>query len=756
MWVGSAIAWLLLVAVWFSPVWAGGKVLAPLDIQREMLLPWRGNTTIPKVHNHFVSDAVTQYLPYRWFADRAFREDGYIGWNPLNYGGTPQYANTMGTYADWTIQLHRWLPFWSAWDLGLFLQFLVAGWGMLALLRSRGIGPLIALWGAIAFGANFQFVAWIYHRWALGSFCWMPWAVWAFGPLLGRDWRCGMGRLPARVALAPAFVALAFLGGSLQHSAFIVLGVGCLWAAAAVPIGRDAAAQFRCLVAFAAIGLLATGAALFALLPCSQTFLANQEYGRQAAGWGYPLGPLQPFFNLAAYPAYLFPWPMGSPETVDLWKGFRSDLFMVPYIGFIPGVLAIAAFFLRAAPLAARLLIAAGLLIPLTPLVAPLYQRIFLLAVLGTVWAAAETFAALDRQAAGTVAKWSGRLLIAGAGIWTVLSLALVAGGGPLRNRIVAFMAEKGSASQFGATFPDWVSDRATKFLEMFPIWSPGSAVPLLLAIAGVAALSSFAGGRFGKPALALCAIILVTAELTLFASRWVTFSQPSDGPDLFERPPAVDIALVAGPDARLLISHRDPASTPFAPNTLNTFGIATAQGYDSVHDRVIDGIMNATPSSNDLGRFGITAALLDESEQPPRDKWREAGRANGLILWMARFAAPRYSTEGTSAQPEVLKSTASRRVLAAPAGATAIRVAENWHGDWRWRTGDQPWRRTEPDSDGSIRIAPLTAASWNVEMRFIPALQRWPGWVSAGCWIAMAGLAAGLRFASRPSRITP
>ena len=123
----------------------------------------------------------------------------------------------MGLFDDWTMQLHRWLPFWMAWHLGLAGQFLIAGCGMFVFLRHRGISAPAAWAGAIAYMGNAQFVIWIYHRWALSSFCWAPWILWAIY----------RGLNTKRVTVAPAvFLALAFCGGTLQHAAFTTLAYG--------------------------------------------------------------------------------------------------------------------------------------------------------------------------------------------------------------------------------------------------------------------------------------------------------------------------------------------------------------------------------------------------------------------------------------------------------------------------------------------------------------------------------------------------
>ena len=115
----AVVVLVVLVAAAFSPWWIGGGFFGPLDIAESFYLPWAEPGEPADVHNHFTSDAVTQYLPYRIFADSAYAADGRIGWNDLQYLGTAAWANTMAGYDDWTMQLHRWLGFSTAWHLGL-------------------------------------------------------------------------------------------------------------------------------------------------------------------------------------------------------------------------------------------------------------------------------------------------------------------------------------------------------------------------------------------------------------------------------------------------------------------------------------------------------------------------------------------------------------------------------------------------------------------------------------------------------------
>lgn len=140
--LAATLLLLTLIAVLFFPALFQGKLLAPLDITTCLLPPWGDSEHGPKPHNQSPSDAVSQYLPYRIFAEKSLREDGYVGWNPYEMGGYSLAANTMALPGSWPVQLHRWLPFKDAWNLGIITEFLIAGAGMLVFLRSRQLSWL--------------------------------------------------------------------------------------------------------------------------------------------------------------------------------------------------------------------------------------------------------------------------------------------------------------------------------------------------------------------------------------------------------------------------------------------------------------------------------------------------------------------------------------------------------------------------------------------------------------------------------------
>ncbi|NIU78486.1 MAG: hypothetical protein GWN71_34495, partial [Gammaproteobacteria bacterium] len=297
-WVDRDVAAVAVVVVLgvlaFSPWWAGGRVFAPLDLLDGFYQPWAGPSPRASAHNHFTSDAVTNFLVYRRIAEESFAEDGWIGWSDRTYGGRPEHANTMATYGDWTVQLHRYLGFWTAWHLGLLGQFLVAGLGMLVLLRSRGATPLVGALGAVAYGANSQFVLWIYHRWQLGAFAWVPWLVWSIGRYrAGRGWAW---------PLVPAFMALAFLGGNLQTCGFVALVIGAAWLGWAVRWSPRLRVDGRLTAHLAAWTALGVGLAAFTLVPEAFAYAETLEVGLDRGGIGYRHGPVQPLLSALLIP----------------------------------------------------------------------------------------------------------------------------------------------------------------------------------------------------------------------------------------------------------------------------------------------------------------------------------------------------------------------------------------------------------------------------------------------------------------------
>ena len=140
----------------FAPAVFGGKVLAPVDCVECLFKPF-ATQPMEEVHNQYNVDGASQLV--NLIAGRCSSPGKVMGiWD-----GT--LILTMGLHCrkspllspgDWHHWLFGFLPFWTAWDAGILLQFFIAGLGMIILLKSRGIpGPNSV---RIAWSCEFQFL----------------------------------------------------------------------------------------------------------------------------------------------------------------------------------------------------------------------------------------------------------------------------------------------------------------------------------------------------------------------------------------------------------------------------------------------------------------------------------------------------------------------------------------------------------------------------------------------------------------------
>jgi len=735
----------IVVSAAFSPWIFSGKVMAPLDIVEEMYLPWRGAATQLEVHNHFVSDAVTQYLPYRIIAARSYAEDGYLGWSPLMLGGAPQSANTMALSLDWATQLYRVFGFWTAWHVGLIGRFFIAGLGMMVFLRSRGCKVWVATGLAVAYMLNTEFVSWIYHQWAVASFCWMPWLLWAL---------CGARERSSRyLALAVVFLALALLGATLQHAAFIVIALGCMWVGWMLegPSERSSSggqsSRLRDTMMLIVAGVLAAGLVAFMLEPTITAYLENLRAGHEREGIGYKYGWSQPLMMALAWPLTLYPFVLGSVKTLDLTKALLPGGVAYAFFGTVPMLLAVVGLFSKRVPWAAKLLVAAGLIIPLTPLVGVLYQRVSLLWILGGCWAAGVWLSTAREESVRNVAGWCWRVLAVVLVLWNLASIALVVFRMPLETWLVARAQAAAASSQF-AMFPEWVEMRASKLIDYLCVWNPWQ----LTALAGlVLSLWGMVRCRTESvwPGAALA--LGVALQLSVFWWQGTTWSEERD---VYERPELVRILQAeVGTTGRLAQGGGGPGEMLFPPNTLVPAGVAITGGYDSIHP---DGMRSPTGKSWDFP--GTTHFLGSVDEEQPTD-WQEVWSDGQWVL--LRNPAPALGLVTLESglpvplRPADFKRGSMNTMEAfVPAGAVQLELFSNWHRGWKWR--DDPGARWGDTGAGPIKGVEVvferpTTETKTVYLQFDPSP---PDWVFVVMGLsAMAVLALALSGSSRNQR---
>ncbi|MES2995284.1 MAG: hypothetical protein V4733_00575 [Verrucomicrobiota bacterium] len=751
-------AWLalaLVITTWFSPWWADGRVLAPLDLLNEAMQPWRGLAGNPQVKNHIVSDAVSQYLVYHKIAADSFRREGKIGWSSLTYGGTDQQANTMALYDDWPMQLHRWFDFWTAWHFGLMGQFLIAGSGMLFFLRGRGISAWWALVGALLWTGNSQFITWIYHRWTLGAFAWVPWVLWAIDHYReGKKWSW---------PLVPVFLALAIVGGTLQHAVLAGLAIGISWFAAAIRIGKDRPAQCRWFGHHVAWGVIALGLSAYAWLPAAEALLVSNRIGihtgLHGGGTGiYRYGLWQPFLQFLAYPLHIFPSILGRCDSVDVLKLFKSELFYVAYAGFLPGVIALLAPWRKGGSSLAKWLIVAGLILPLTPLERFLYQRLLLLFLFGAILAFVHfmqfSCAAERRLLAKRLALGMGCVAL----LWLAASFVLAWKAAAIEPFLHAKITALLTGSSFG-WFNDWMGRRATGFIGDLRIWSPQQIIPLLLAGLGIAGLAvsgaanSFSKKRFGHFLVGIAAIL----ELGVFAQRWVVWSDPLKHPLYRETAESKLLQNEIGSSGRATLvlhpTHHLP-NTPFVCNTLAAYGIATIEGYDSIVPAGMNLDAMTTKDAAALGWRGVTHAIAPAGGANLSANWNHVAQTPVMTVYENTRAVPRIMAYSDVAAIEQIRSGKhpkgtpiaplkwlenERSFMAGPA-TRLLRIAENAAPGWRWRIGNGEWQNVETLADASQGIrfsAPLQSPTL-VELRYQSPTRKTGAVISSASFLAL------------------
>ena len=727
---GWLVAWAivaLVTAVAFSPWIVFGKVLAPLDIVGEMFLPWRGEKTNPAVHNHMMTDVLLQHIPYRMVMHEALRQDGYIGWNPFVFGGTPQHANTIMIANEVTMLLHRFCDFWVAWNLGRLLQILIAGMGMLVFLRSIGSLPGTTLLGAVGYMFNHQFVVWIYFHQLVAAFCWMPWALWAL--CLARE---GNRRY---IAAASVFIALALLGATLQQAVFIVAVIGCLWVGWLIDGRREGGSLWRSTLVIVISSLLGAGLAAFSLEPSIALYLDNNLSGHERGALAYDEGWSQPLWHALVSPLTAYPFLLGSVQSLDLWKLFKSDIGNAGFFGTLPMLLACAGLFSRRVPTAAKLMMVVGVIVPLTPLVGLLYVRFNIVWILGGCWAAVAWL----NQASDVELTKLGRVLLVFvavlAALWLAGSVVLWWARPMIEPLLQAKVVSMEQGSAYGL-FTAWMIGRGDRLLDFLCIWHPLQVV----ALAGL--VISIVGLPWIKLPKLYCyaAAIGVVLQLSVFWWQMTTWSEPRlpYGASSLER-----VLQERGASlGRLAMKPRSWAEYMAPPNTLMPAGIPITAGYDSIHPFGM-----RSPSGVEW-EFPGTTHFLGRSDEPAPADWTVVWEEGNWRLWEnpapSMGAVFLHGGEGSVnlAPRDVQRPTHNTMRVAIPEGATGLSIFSNWHRGWEWRMeAKDEWKKVGLGENRTMQVylASPASAKGAVDLRYNPMPPLWVLGVSLLSLVAVA-----------------
>ena len=669
LWV-SGLIWAALVATYCAPSIFGGKVLAPMDIMDCLVAPY-ATQPMENIHNHFTVDAISQYLPYNYSVAQSFLQDGYMGWNPYTHNGTAISENTMLCPGDWHHLLYYFLPFWTAWDLGIILQFFIAGLGMIIFLRSRGLKAPYCLLGAVGYGFYSQFVVWIYHRWVLGSMCWAPWLLWALMRNRGK-----------RIIDFPSilFIALGFRGGHLQACIFIVLLTACVWLENWWTSDSRWSLKtiWRISIPYLVSGI---GGALLSIDVLAETIPPLLEGCRT-------LPFLTGITHLPSLVTVLFPTLLGIPETMDLFKLMGQDLFDLKFTGGIIFILAVLALFNRKAPLTAKFLTVISLVLVFTPLITYFYSRSTTVYALGVSWLAAWQLYTLTLEPKKTV--WKKIFVILGiiSVVWLLCSVVLYVFHQDILSSLQNSMVSRLSPAEAGRE--TWYLLRIERLLEQSSIWYPRTLALLALLWGGLWACSKINIQSRHKLLLASAVIACSMGEQLLFQTTWVHYSEKPESTNLYKAPEWMPrLKQEVGDGSVLILSgHRD--KDYLHANHLSSFGIKQAEGYETVSPKRLHAIPEKTLNPETAAKAGISHIIIHPRHDiPAPEGWILVESSSHYIL----FANPAYkgrffaSITGNDTVPVSPNWTTPNRMdMTVPAGTVSLNVLESYSDGWTVR----------------------------------------------------------------------
>lgn len=665
------LLWAVLIAVYFTPAIFGGKVLAPMDIMDRLFAPY-AEQPMENLHNHFTVDAISQYLPYNYSVAESFRQDGYMGWNPYTHNGSSIAENTMLCPGDWHHILYFFFPFWTAWDMGIILQFFIAGLGMIVFLRNRDVPAPYCLLGAVGYGFYSQFVVWIYHRWVLGTMCWAPWILWA----LMRDRKRRIIDLPSTL-----FIALGFRGGHLQACLFIVLLTGCVWLADwwTSPLRWNLKTLWRVSLPYIVSGI---GGALLSIDVLAQTIPPLMEGCKT-------LPFVAGITHLPSLVTVLFPTLLGVPETIDLFKLMGQDLFDLKFTGGIIFVLSVLGLFNRKAPLAAKFLMLISLALVFTPLITYFYSRSTAVYALGASWLAAWQLHSLTQEPARAVWK---KIFIA-LGIltlgWLLCSVLLHLFHQDILSTLQKELVSRLSSAETGRE--TWYLLRTERLLEQTCIWYPRTLALLALLWGGLWAASRIHVRSRYNLLLVSAVILCSVGEQLLVQSTWVHYADKPSVTGLYREPEWLPRLKEQVGNGSVLFYSSCLDKDYLHTNHLSTFGIKQAEGYETIRPKRLHALQNCLTHPEAAAKAGISHLVVNPRQDLPKTKgWNLVENTSQYIL----FANPHYKGRYFAAVPATGERitlrpnwlTYNKMDFTVPPGAASLEVLESYSDGWTAR----------------------------------------------------------------------
>ncbi len=166
-------------------------------------------------------DVITQSYPWRLFSITQLKKGQLPLWNPYNFSGNAHIGNYQSGVFYPLETIFFFLPFISSWTVFIVIQPLLAMIFMYLFLRSLKSSRLPSLIGSIAFGYSSYMVVWLEYGNIGHTFLWLPLMLFAIGGWIHTQ------KIKYSILLCIAG-AMCLLAGYIQ-GAFYVFGVTLLY-----------------------------------------------------------------------------------------------------------------------------------------------------------------------------------------------------------------------------------------------------------------------------------------------------------------------------------------------------------------------------------------------------------------------------------------------------------------------------------------------------------------------------------------------
>ena len=170
---------ILISLLFFYPVFLENKIPLPTDALVGAHIPWsevkwKGYPAGVPIKNQEITDAISQFYPWRKLVGEFWRAGKVPLWNPYMFNGTPFLA-TLHSAALYPLNLlYVFFNDYIAWSSLVFSQILLSGIFMYVFLRSLNLRNIASLMGGITFAFSGYMVAWLEFATGGHAGLWLP------------------------------------------------------------------------------------------------------------------------------------------------------------------------------------------------------------------------------------------------------------------------------------------------------------------------------------------------------------------------------------------------------------------------------------------------------------------------------------------------------------------------------------------------------------------------------------------------------